>query len=375
MIYLDNNSTTTPTPSVLNKLKEIYALGPLNSSSIHQMGRLARKLINNAREGIAHILKADPDDIIFTSGGSESLNLAIRSLSSHLRPGKIISSRAEHSAVQKNLEALIRMGWEITWLPPEEKGYISPQQIEEAIDDNTQMVVLMAVNNETGVLTDIEAIAQICIRKNLLFIVDAVAAFAKTNIHFFHGISAMCFSGHKYHAPQGVGLCLIRNELDIRPQISGGNQENSRRAGTHNVAGIAALYLAMKDFFDDKETHLNHIEKMRALFENGLKNSIGSVEINGTGPRSTNTSNLYFEGIDGETLLIQLDQMDLCASHGSACHAGSLSISTVLLSMGYSLERAKGSLRFSFSRFTKEEEIKQAIDIISACVQEQRQWI
>jgi cysteine desulfurase len=299
--------------------------------------------------------------LIFTSGGTESVNTGIRGLLSNKKPGHIITSNVEHSCTLAACKLLETMGYTVSYLPVGPRGAVLPETVKEAIKSDTQLIALMSVNNETGVKTDIDSISIIAHEHHIPFFVDAVAHLGKEVVKIPLGVSAMAFSGHKIHALQGIGLLYLRSGSKLQPLIVGGEQEHGRRAGTENVLGILSLAKAIELL---SKSDFGHIEKLRNRFEAHLKKEFPGILVNGEGPRISNISNLAFMGIDGETLLMNLDRAGVAASHGSACSSGSLEPSRVLLGMGLPLERVNSSIRFSLSRLTTEAEIDGALDII-----------
>lgn len=365
-IYLDNNASAPLDPQIAQHLVQILPKLTGNPSSIHLFGQAVRSLINKARDSIAFKLKVKPSELIFTSGGTESINMAIRGLVEGKKTGHIITSVAEHSCVIAACKYLEGQGHEVTYLPVGTWGAVLPQAVEAAILPDTQLVALMAVNNETGVKTDIQSIAQITQKHKIPFFVDGVALLGKEEVVIHPGISAMAFSGHKFHALTGTGFLFLRSCTKCQPLIIGGEQEHGRRAGTENVLGILSMAKAMEFITEDS---VNHMRKLRDKFENDLLQAMpGRILINGEGPRTANVSNIAFVGVDGESLLINLDRAGVAASHGSACHSGSLEPSRILLSMGLPMEQVNGSIRFSLSRLTTDEEIDQAVQILSKLI-------
>lgn len=360
-IYLDNNSSTPLDPRVCEHLKTLLpALGG-NPSSTHSYGRAIKGLIAKSRDTIAAFLGVKPSELIFTSSGTESANLAIRGLAANRPKGHIITSGAEHSCVIAACKLLEVRGHAVTFLSPGEYGAVTPEAVKSALRPDTCLVALMAVNNETGVKTDISAIAKIAQQHNVPFFVDGVAQLGKEPVHIVPGITAMSFSGHKIHALQGIGLLYLRSGAKLQPLIVGGEQEHGRRAGTENVLGIISFGKAVELMEDSA---YEHIRQLRDHFEKGL-GKLDNVRINGEGSRVSNVSNLAFEGIDGETLLMQLDKAGIAASHGSACSSGALEPSRVLLSMGLPTERVTSSIRFSFSRLNTLQEVEAACQVIT----------
>lgn len=359
-IYLDNNATTGVDPRVLEAMLKELSTAPSNPSSIHFFGQEARNRLIKARQTIATYLKTKTQEIIFTSGGTESLNMLIRPTQGH-----IITSDVEHSAVYQTVKSISQ---ETTFISVGSYGAVQAEQVKKAIRSQTKLIVLTAVNAETGVKTDLSAIAELAQEAKIPFVVDGVALLGKESFILHEGISAMAFSGHKLHGPKGIGVAFIRSSYKIPALLTGGDQEYAKRAGTENLAGILGLSQAV----DLLKTELPAAtERMRALrdhFEQELQKKIGGILINGEGPRIANTSNLSFSGVDGETLLLMLDMAGISASHGSACASGALEPSRILLNMGFSKERARSSLRFTLSRWTTPEEIETTLTILSELV-------
>lgn len=367
-IYLDNSASTPLDPRVLqcvvHHLQEISG----NPSSIHSYGREAKKSLIHARDQIAHCLSVRPSEIVFTSGGTEGANLVIRGVLEKIPSGHIITSSVEHSSVYHTIKEMENRGYTATFLDPGPWGSILPQAVKDTLRSDTKLIALMGVNNETGVKTEIEAIANIAQEAKIPFFVDGVAWLGKDSFNIPEGVSAMSFSGQKIHAPKGVGFNFIRRNLKLSPLIIGGDQEYGRRGGTENLSSIVGLSEAVLILYEKQKDSQQHMTRLRDKFERALLTSLTNVSINGEGPRVSNISNLCFEGIDGETLLAMLDQNGLAASHGSACSSGALEPSRILLNMGLPLAKVRSSLRFSFSRFTTEDEIDQAVVIIEKAV-------
>lgn len=362
-IYLDNNATAPLDPLVVESLITLLQTPLGNPSSPHAYGQLAKGLVSEARRHVAAFLKVKQSQILFTSGGAEGAALCIYGILKEKRPAHIITSNIEHACVYEILEDLSQQGTKITFLPAGFKGAIRPEDLLHAIRPETDLIVLMAANNETGVVQDIEAVAAIAERHQIPLVVDGVALLGKGMLRIPSGVSAMFFSGHKIHAPQGVGFVYTR--IKLKSQIRGGSQEFGMRGGTENLLGIAGLSKAVSLLSQNQEMYIKHIRNLRDCFENALLGFPG-VTLNGTAPRVCNTSNLAFTKIDGETLLIHLDQAGIAASLGSACSSGSIEPSRVLIAMGVPLETARSSLRFSFSRLNTLEEVERAIEIIKS---------
>ena len=375
MIYFDNNATTQIDPEVLQQMLPFLQDQYGNPSSAYSFGKRAAKAVNIAREQIADLLRCEPSEIVFTSCGTESDNSAIQSALLLDRDRKhLVTSRVEHSAIVKHAETLARRGYEVTWLDVDSEGLIDLDELEQAIRDDTAIVSLMWANNETGVLFPIEEAAEICRSKGTVFHTDAVQAVGKIDIDLSRlPINFLSLSGHKLHAPKGVAALYINRKTRFNPYLIGGGQENKKRGGTENTASIVALGKAAEIASSALQDENTRVKALRDRFEQGVLDTVPSVQVNGHGKhRLPNTSNLAIEGIDSEGMLMLLDQKGICCSAGSACTAGSLEPSHVLRAMGYSNERARGSLRFSFSRFNSEAEVDQALHVIPDAVEKFR---
>lgn len=365
-IYLDNNATTPLDPAALDAMVEELAASPRNPSSFHSFGREGKKILSEARTKIAQILKVKNDEILFTSGGTEGINLLIRG-AYQTSNSHIITTAIDHAAIYDTIQDLAAKGAEITYLPIDSYGSPKPIDLQKALRPNTSLIVLSAANSETGVKLDIEKIASIAETAHIPLILDGVAMLGKEPFTIPEGVLGMAFSAHKFHGPQGVGFNFIRHGFKLSPLFTGGGQEKKLRSGTENLPGIVGMATALT-----QNPNYSYIKSLRDLFESKLFGAIPDLEINGDGPRLPNTSNLYFPGVDGESLLIALDMENIAASHASACSSGALEPSRTLLNMGYSKERASSSLRFSFSRFNTPEEIKEASQVITRLVNKLR---
>ncbi len=371
MIYLDNNATTTMDPRVHRAMEPIFAAGIGNPSSIHRYGQKARALLTKAKASIASFFKVRIDELVFTSGATEALNMAIRSAP---RGSHIITSSLEHVSV---MEPLKFTECTITYLDPEPgHGSIQVHQIEKALRSNTTMIVLTAANNETGIKTDIEAIAAFAYKIGVAFIVDGVVMLGKEPVSIPKGVSAICFSGHKIHAPTGIGLVLMRKPFKLNPLIVGGPQQQGMRGGTENLLGIVGLAKAIELIGEDLPTIRVRMEVLRDHLEKGILRGLPDVLIHGANQdRVCNTTNIAFLGVDGETLLMNLDLAGVAVSYGSACSSGALEPPRVLLNMGLSSQIAGSSIRFSLSRFTTEKEIERAVSIVIDVVTQMRNFV
>ncbi len=355
-IYLDNNASTRVDPKAVVAMRQVLEGAPGNTGSVHSFGQEAKRWLNRSRDTIAEYLGVRSSEIIFTSGGTEAANLLIHGLLGRQPDGHVITSDLEHPAVYNTVRRFHACGCDATFLSSGEHGAPTVQQVSDAIRPDTKLIVLMAANNETGVKTDIEGIAAVAANHNIHLVVDAVGLMGKEPVVIPKGVSAMFFSGHKFHAPQGVGFFYLRSGVKLLPVFTGGGQEHGRRPGTENLPGIVAMAEAVRQIGPS-----DAMRRLRDRFEAGLDD----VVVNGMGPRTPNTANLFFPKVDGESLLMNLDLAGVACSAGSACSAGALEPSRVLLNMGYDQARASSSLRFSVSRFTTEEEIDRAIEIVN----------
>jgi cysteine desulfurase len=375
MIYFDNNATTQLDPLVLQVMVPFLENQYGNPSSIYSFGRAAAKAVATAREQVAALLRCQPTEIVFTSCGTESDNSAIQS-ALLIDPDRkhLVTSKVEHSAIIKHAEALARRGYEVTWLDVDSTGMINLNELQSAIRQDTAIVSLMWANNETGVLFPIEEAAEICRSKGTLFHTDAVQAVGKIDIDLGRApISLLSLSGHKLHAPKGVAALYVNRRTKFNPYLLGGGQENKKRGGTENTASIVALGRAAELAFAALKEDSVRVKALRDRFEEGLLENVSSLQINGNRTRRLpNTSNLAIEGVDSEGMLMLLDQRGICCSAGSACTAGSLEPSHVLKAMGFSNDHARGSLRFSFSRFNSQPEVERALQIIPNAVEKLR---
>lgn len=364
-IYLDNNATTFLAPEIKDSIQQFINGSYGNPSSQHAWGQQAKSLLSEARKKVATYFQCAANQIIFTSGGTESANLCIRGLLPH-KAARILTSKVEHACVYDCLEELQKDGAEVVYLPVGESGAVEIADVENCLSSSKfDLIVLMAVNNETGVKNDIEAIAKLAEKHGAHFIIDAVAWMGKDRVTLPKGASALFFSGHKIHALQGVGCIYLKPRLKLRPQLFGGSQEFSIRPGTENLLGIYTLALAVELLQTCLPAAKDKMERLRNRLEEALL-EMTHVKLNGTGSRICNVSNLAFLEQDGESLLIALDQKGIGCSLGSACSSGAIEPSRVLREMGLPTARTTCSIRFSLSRYTTEEEIDRAIKILTS---------
>lgn len=363
-IYLDNNATTQIDQQVLAAmmpyLTEFYG----NASSMHHFGGQLRHRIDQSRQQVAQLLHCEPGEIIFTSGGTESDNTAIHGVLAS-RPDKkhIITSRVEHPAVRAVCRLLQTRGYRLTELPVDALGQLDLKQLEEAITEDTALVTIMYANNETGVIFPVDQIARIVHAKDCLFHCDAVQAVGKLPVDLQKTeIDLLSISGHKLHGPKGIGVLYVRRGTPLTPFMVGGHQESGRRAGTENVAGIVAIGQACELAQTYMAEENSRVRRLRDKLEAGLLKHCLDARVNGdTAHRLPNTTNISFEFVEGEAILLLMDSLGIAASSGSACTSGSLEPSHVLRAMGVPFTAVHGSIRFSLSRYTTEEEVDYVI--------------
>jgi len=349
-----------------------------NPSVGYRFGKQVREAVEQARSQVALLLGVEPEEIVFTSCGTESNNTAIHSaLRCHPERRHLVITAGEHSAIEKPCEDLESHGYQVTRLGLNEDGLIDLKELENAINpEETALVSLIWANNETGVLTPIEEAARIAKTKGVLFHSDAIQGVGKAPLSLVDSaVSMLSISGHKLHAPKGVGVLYVNRQVRFEPWLLGGGQEGGRRSGTENVASIVGLGQAAELLQNalEKENHREHQRGLRDRFEQALIGQLPNTLVNGHwDKRLPNTSNLCFEGVDAEGLLILLDNAGVCCSPGSACGTGSVKPSRVLTAMGFSSARARSSMRFSVSMFTSEKEIDRAVDVVEQAVRKLR---
>jgi len=370
-VYLDNNATTPVLPEVLEAMRPYFGEHFGNASSIHHHGQETRAAVERARESVAELIGCRPAEIVFTSGGTEADNLAIFGL---VQPGDhVVTSTIEHHAVLNSCKHLQVQdkGIEVTYVPVDGNCRVDPDDVRRALRPNTKLITIMMANNETGVLQPVNEIGKICAEAEIYFHTDAVQAASKVPIKVNDiGCDLLSISGHKIHAPQGVGALYVRKGTTLEPRFFGGSHERSRRAGTENVPGIVALgkaaEVAMRSFerAEDRE-----IAALRDRLETEILNQVESAGVNGAGaPRVSNTSNIYFDYIEGEALIIALDLKGLAVSTGAACSSGAIEPSHVLTAMGLRPDRARASIRFSIGKQNVAEDVEFAIQLVPASV-------
>jgi cysteine desulfurase len=385
IIYLDNNATTPLDPAVIEEmlpfLREYYG----NPSSGYAFATKARKAVDLAREQLSALLGCEPSEIIFTSGGTESNNAVIHSAlqfdprskfaTGRIRcGGHIVTSAVEHSAVLRPCQDLMKKGCDVTILGVDRDGNVDLDELDAAIRPETALVSMMWANNETGVLFPVEKIAKLCREKGVLFHTDAVQVIGKIPIRLRDtAINFLSLSAHKFHGPKGVGALYLRRGTRFHPLIAGGGQENGRRGGTENVASIVGLGKAAECAVEYLTAGKTHIRSMRDRFERSILETVSGASLNGArAARVPNTSSFSFEGIESPAALLLLDRHRICCSAGSACRTGSQEASHVLRAMDPTGDRARRSLRFSFSRFNTEAQINYAIEVVPKVIEKLR---
>ncbi len=375
-VYFDNNATTKVAQEVAEEMGPLFCELYGNPSSMHTFGGQISRRIRQAREQIAGLLGCEPCEIIFTSGGTESDNAAIKgTLAAAPDKRKIITSRVEHPAVLTVCRELENHGYTVVELAVDKQGRLNLAELEEQIDDDTALVTIMYANNETGVTFPIDKIAELVTGRNVVFHTDAVQAIGKIPLNLSKSnIDLLSLSGHKLHAPKGIGVLYVRKGTRLSPFMLGGHQEAGRRAGTENVPGIVGLGKACELAAKNIEQENSRIRYLRDKLENAILEKCPDSRINGDKEnRLPNTTNISFEYIEGEAILLMLDKHGICASSGSACTSGSLEPSHVLRAMGVPFTAAHGSIRFSLSRYNTEEEVDYTIEKMPGIVNKLRE--
>src|SRR6266436_3676055 len=364
-IYLDNNATTPVLPEVLGAMRPYFGDHFGNASSIHHHGQETRAAVERARDSVASLLGCRASEVVFTSGGTEGDNLAIAGLTN---PGDhIITSTIEHHAVLNSCKHLERSGCEVTYVPVDRSGLVDPDDVRRALRPNTRLITIMMANNETGVLQPVEEIGNVAAEADVYFHTDAVQAAGKVPIDVNRvGCDALSISGHKMHAPQGVGALYVRKGTRLQPLFYGGRHERSRRAGTENVPGIVGLgkaaELALEAFGRGNDQKMS---AQRDRLQQGILAQVEEAAVNGDGaPRVPNTTNIYFDHIEGESMVIALDLKGLAVSTGAACSSGAIEPSHVLTAMGLRSDRARASIRFSLGKQNTDDEVDFAIGLV-----------
>ena len=370
IVYLDNAATTKMSDKVIEEMTKSFSENYGNPSSVHTFGQRAKSVVERARHIVAQNLKAETTEIVFTSGGAEGNNLVIRGfLKANKDKGKhIITSKIEHSTILKTFEQLENEGYEISYISVDGNGAVDIEELKQELREDTALVSIMFVNNETGVIQPIKEIGEILAERNIFFHTDAVQAIGKLEILPKDlKINALTATAHKFYGPKGAGFVFIDKKYSLEKEIWGGSQERNRRAGTENVHGILGLGVALEEVYENLEEISEKENKMQNYLENKLKTEIvklgKKIKINGEkANRIKTTTNVYIEGADIQMLLVALDLRGICISGGSACMSGSLENSHVLKAMGFTDEKLKGSFRISIGKDTTIEEIDYFVE-------------
>jgi cysteine desulfurase len=372
VIYLDHASTTPADPAVVAAMMPWYTEQFGNPSTVYSLGLTAAQAVQEARESIAKALGAEPEEIYFTSGGTESDNWAVLGAAeAHAKKGRhLITSAIEHHAVLESMTYLEKHGYEVTWLPVDGGGLVDPEVVRRAIRPDTILVSIMHANNEVGTIQPVSEIGKITRESGVLFHTDAVQTAGKLALDVNElGADMLSMSGHKFYGPKGVGLMYMRKRTRISPFFHGGGQENGRRAGTHNTPGIVGIAKALELATARMVTDASREAALRDRLWAGLEANVEAIYLNGDPVRRLpNNLNVRLDGIEGESMILMLDMEGICVSSGSACTTGSLEPSHVLLALGIPAEQAHGSLRVTLGRSTKPEDIEHFINVFPPIV-------
>ena len=385
-VYLDHAATTPLAPTVLEEMRPYLTEHYGNASSVHQMGRRARVALDEARTQVADVLGADPSEIVFTSGGTEADNMALKGVlaaaSTEGQPAGLVTSAAEHEAVLRPAERLRDEGYPVDILSPRAHGAVTAEQVEQAVTDRTALVSLMHVNNEVGVRTDLPAIAEVCRAHDVRLHADAVQAPGLLPLDVDAlGVDLLSLSGHKFHGPKGVGVLYVRNGVELGPLVEGGSQERDRRGGTENVPGAVGLAAALERAVDGREERAARLSGLQRRLVEGLDDAVpGDYVLNtpvGEAPVAPHVVNVAFppddgEPLDGEMLILNLDMKGVLVSAGSACTSGALEPSHVLTALGLEQETASAAVRFSLGADTTEDDVDYALETLRTTLDRMR---
>jgi len=376
-IYLDHNATTPVAPEVADRMADALRQEFGNPSSVHHFGQRAKAAMDEARVAVAALLGGDPSEIVFTSGGTESDNLATRGVAEALEPtGRrhLITTTIEHEAVLNTFKALARRGWTTTAVAVGQTGIVSPDAVAAALTPQTTLVTVMHANNEIGTIQPVAEIARLAKAGGALVHTDAVQSAGKIPVNVRTlGVDLLSISAHKIYGPKGVGALWIRRGLRLLPTLTGGKQERSRRAGTENVAGIIGMGVAAQLAVAKMDAEATRLSALRDRLEDGVVAAVAGTAINGVrSPRVPNTTNISFDRVEAESLLIALDLEGIAVSTGSACSSGTLEPSHVLKAMGFSAHRAQNSIRFSLGAATTDADVARVIAVLPGIVEKLR---
>jgi cysteine desulfurase len=376
-VYFDYNATTPLAPDVIEAVARASRDTFGNASSIHHFGQQAKAALDDARSELATLIHGDPSEIVFTGGGTEADNMAIRGAAEAIEPtGRrhLIASPIEHEAVLNTLKALARRGWRTTLLPVDESGIVAPDRLREALEDDTALVSIMHANNEIGTIQPIAELAQLAHARGALLHTDAVQSVGKIPVDVRAlGADLLSLSAHKFNGPKGAGALWIKRGTRMLPILTGGKHERNRRAGTENVPAIAGLGVAARLAGGKLGAEAARVAALRDRLEEGILRGVPGTAVNGArGSRVPNTSNISFDRVEAESLLIALDLEGIAVSTGSACSSGTLEPSHVLRAMGLSTHRTQNSLRFSLGLFSTEAEVDRVVEVLPRLVEKLR---
>ena len=376
-VYFDNNATTPLAPDVLEAVIAASRDQFGNASSVHHFGQRAKSVLDDARSSVAALIHADPSEIVYTSGGTESDNLAIRGAADALGSAgrkHLVASAIEHEAVLNTLKALARRGWRATLVPVDHSGIVSPDRVREAVTDETALVSVMHANNEIGTIQPIAELAALAHGRGAVMHTDAVQSVGKIPVDVRTlGIDLLALSAHKFNGPKGAGVLWVKRGTRLQPLLTGGKHERNRRAGTENVAAIAGLGVAAQLALSKMGAEAARVAGLRDRLEAGILRTVSGAIVNGAREdRVPNTTNISFDRVEAESLLIALDLEGVAVSTGSACSSGTLEPSHVLRAMGFPAHRAQNSLRFSLGMFSTDAEVDHVVAILPSIVEKLR---
>jgi cysteine desulfurase len=376
-VYFDYNATTPLAPGVIDTVVQATREQFGNASSVHHFGQQAKALLDDARSAIAALIDADPSEVVFTSGGTESDNFALRGAAEALEPtGRrhLIASTIEHEAILNTIKALTRRGWRTTLLPVDQSGVVQSERLREIVTEDTAIVSVMQANNEIGTIQPIAELAQIAHERGALMHTDAVQSVGKIPVDVRTlGVDLLSLSAHKFNGPKGAGALWIKRGTRLQPILTGGKHERNRRAGTENVPAIAGMGTAATLARGKLLSEASRVGALRDKLEAGILAAVSGTVVNGASPsRVPNTTNISFDRVEAESLLIALDLEGIAVSTGSACSSGTLEPSHVLRAMGFPAHRTQNSLRFSLGLFSTEEEVDRVIEVLPRLVEKLR---
>ncbi|HUR32191.1 MAG TPA: cysteine desulfurase family protein [Vicinamibacterales bacterium] len=372
-VYFDYNATTPPSPEVVERVTAATSTLFGNASSVHHFGQQAKAALDEARSSVAALITADPSEVVFTAGGTESDNFAIRGAADAVEASgrrHLIASAIEHEAVLNTFKALARRGWRTTLIPMDASGVVSLDRVRDALTDDTALISVMHANNEIGTIQPIAAIAALARERGVLMHSDAVQSAGKMPVDVKAlGVDLLSLSAHKFNGPKGAGVLYVRRGTRMQPILTGGKHERNRRAGTENTPAIAGMGVAARQALQKLGTEAARLGALRDRLEAGILAGVPGTVVNGGGsPRVPNTTNISFDRIEAESLLIALDLEGIAVSTGSACSSGTLEPSHVLKAMGLPVHRTQNSLRFSLGLFSTDAEVDRVVDVLPRLV-------